>query len=199
MKNILLYTNSIVKSCNLKLEKSALNTLNKYIENIIFNIVSICAIIAFINNSKNITTKNIQIVYTYIKNTCKVNIKQKGGEVLPSEFYGVNSLSYSPVNNTSDILKVDFDAGIARQQIGGGTAADTIDKKEKTKIVYICIQDILKYYKLSATKEVILKIIIIIDKYINCLLASLKNSKKVITTTAINNLIKSNNTFDIFK
>lgn len=195
MKNISLYTNSIVKSFNLKLEKSAFNTLNKYIENMIFNIVSICAIVAFINNSKTITSKNVQIVYGYIKSTCK---KQKGGEpVMPSEFYGNDSLRYSAVNNNSNILQVNFNEGIARPQISGGGSSD--DKKEKTKVVYICIQDILKYYTLSASKDVILKIVIIIDKYINCLLASMKNYKKDITTSNINTLIKSNTSFDIFK
>jgi len=198
MKDISLYTNSIVKSCNLKLEKSALKTLNKYVENMVFNIVSICAIIAFINNSKTITSKNVQIVYGYIKSTCKItNKEQKGGDpVLPSEYYGIQSASYSPVNNNADILQVDFNNGIARPAITGGGSDE---KKEKTKVVYICIQDILKYYSLTASKEVVLKMIIIVDKYINCLLTSLKKYKKTITTTNINSLIKSNTTYDIFK
>jgi len=194
MKDISLYTNSIVKSCNLKLEKSALKTLNKYVENMVFNIVSICAIIAFINNSKTITSKNVQIVYGYIKSTCKItNKEQKGGDpVLPSEYYGIQSTSYSPVNNNADILQVDFNNGVARPAITGGGS-------DEKKVVYICIQDILKYYSLTASKEVVLKMIIIVDKYINCLLTSLKKYKKTITTTNINSLIKSNTTYDIFK
>jgi len=173
--------------------------LTDSIENIIFNVVSIAAIITYINNSKTIEKESIQIITKYLTKMCGDTTKiTKGGGgsiVLPSEFYGVDSLRYSPANAMSDILKVDFDNMIARPQIGGGK------KKVKcnNKPIEIAIKEIVDYYKLTVSTAIIKKILKLIENYIKCLISQVKMIKGKISTSSIKKLMKSSKFFEIFK
>lgn len=174
--------------------------LTNCIENIIFNVVSIASVITFINNSKSIKKESIDIITKYLKNACgnpkSELIKGGGGAiVMPSEFYGINSMRYSPNNNIHnvDTLHIDFSKDIARPQIGGGV------KTSKTKPIIIAINDILSYYKLKSSNEIKNKILKLIESYIKCLIIKLKNLNKTITIDIINNSMKSNKMFELFK
>ena len=169
--------------------------LTEYFENIIFNIVSIAAIITFINNCKTIKNETITMISKYLNNTCG-NIKMKGGNsiTMPIEFYGYDSLRYSPTNNTNDYLKIDFESGILRPQIGGGK-----NKGDDVKPIVKAINDIILYYKLKITKETNEKLLKLIKDFIKCLLNRFKEVKGKITKTTINKILKSDKTFDIFK
>jgi len=171
--------------------------LTKYIENIIFNIVSISAIITFINNSKIIKDETIKSISEYLDGVCGNPKKaMKGGNAItmPCEFYGYDSLRYSPTNNTNDILQVDFNSGTLRPQIGGGKKT-----KGDIKPIIKSIKDILKYYKLKISKETCSKLLHLIENYIKCLMSKFKEIKGTISKTSIDKIIKSNKTFDIFK
>jgi len=171
--------------------------LTEYIENIIFNVVSIASIITFINNAKNINEKSIVIVKKYLDNMCgSVNSMKGGNVVMPIEFYGINSCNYSATNGIhTDVLAIDFGSGMARPQIGGGSSSL---KKKSIKPIQLCIKDILIYYKLKASKEVINKITIMIEGYIKCLIQKLKLHKGKVSSITIKKIIKSNKIFDIF-
>jgi|688.fasta_scaffold17831_8 hypothetical protein len=187
MKNISDYISQFI---DIK-DKKAHSCLCKYVENIIFNITSITAIIAFINNSKSITKKNISIVESYIKSSCKIKMRGGGGSIIyPSEFYGVDSGRYLTTNNTTDILNIDFNSGIARPQIGGGKVKNPIPK---------AIQEILDGYKLTITSDLCKKLTKIINEYLLCLINKLKTSNKIITPSFIKKTVTSSKTFDIFK
>jgi hypothetical protein len=73
-----------------------------------------------------------------------------GMNVLPAEFYGIDSGRYSETNATGDILTVDFTSGILRPQIGGG-GQSSVDNKNILKK----INEILNYYKLKASDSII--------------------------------------------
>jgi hypothetical protein len=183
-------------------DKKTCKYLTSCIENIIFNVVSIIAVITFINNSKTIKKESIEIVTKYLNNTCgkPLNSIMKGGGgsiVMPSEFYGVNSMNYSPTNNlhTTDTLQIDFNSGIMRPQIGGG---DRI-KRSSTIPIMTAITDILNYYKLKGSNELKMKILKLIVKYIKCLITKLKDENKIITCDIIDKNLKSTRLFDIFK
>jgi len=169
--------------------------LTDCIENIIFNVVSIAAIITHINNCKMVHKESIQIVSKYLSNMCGDTSKMmKGGGgaiVMPSEFYGINSLRYSPDNAMTDILKVDFDNSIARPQIGGG--------KGNVKPIEEAIKKILDYYKLKASNEITKKLLKLIENYIKCLMAHLAMIKGKVSITYIKKMMKSSKFFDIFK
>ena len=170
MKNINNYVSYLISSTGgLQFkDKNAHKCISEYIENIIFNITSISAIIAFINHSKIITKENIKIVYSYIKETCDSKYLIKGGDgaiVLPAEFYGYDSGNYSTTNNTTDVLNIDFANGILRPQIGGSKIENPIPKE---------ISKILSNYKLKISSELCKKLSKVIEMYIICLIQKLK-------------------------
>jgi hypothetical protein len=176
--------------------------LTDCIENIIFNVVSIAAIITFINNCKTIHKQSIEIIRKYLNNMCGSTSKiLKGGGgsiVLPSEFYGVNSNRYSISNGIqTDILNVDFNNGLLRPQIGGGKSKSNSNKS--LNVIYNAICEILEYYKLKASKETKNKITKLIEKYISCLIMKLKEEDKKISLSIVKKILKSNKLFDIFK
>lgn len=168
--------------------------LAEYFENIIFNVVSIASIITYINNCKTINSKSIEIVKKYLDSMCGETPIKKGGSVLlPSEYFGVDSTRYLPTNGIhNDVLQLDFTNGIARPQIGGGSS------QKKIQPIPANIKIILDYYKLKASKEIIVKITKLIESYIKCLMHQLKLHDKKISCITIKKIIKSNKTFDIF-
>jgi histone H3/H4 len=179
-------------------DDKTISYLTEYIENIIFNIVSIAAIITFINNSKIIQNESITLINKYLKSSCgnpKKSMKGGNSIVMPSEFYGYDSHRYSTINNQTDYLQVDLNSGILRPQIGGGGKKKTDDNKPINK----AIKEILKYYKLKISKDCCCKLLKLIEDYIKCLMSKLKEVKGNITKTCINKIIKSEKTFDIFK
>ena len=135
MKNINNYISQLI---DIK-DKKANKCLCDYVENIIFNITSIAAIIAFINNSKSINKRNIDLVSSYIKSACGKITGGCGATVLPSEFYGIDSGIYLSTNNNIDILNIDFVNGILRPQIGGAKIKNPIPD---------AIEEVLSNYKL---------------------------------------------------
>jgi hypothetical protein len=176
-----------------------LDLLNKYIETLIFNIVSIAAIITMINNSNTIKSQTIKLVKSYINDKCKITSSKKisGGTVLPSEYFGHDSGSYSEANISNDILNVDFASGLLRPAIGGGGRGKRID-------IYECINnkinELLEYYNLTANDAIVKGLIKLINIHINCFFKQLKTiGTKTLTVAGINKIIKSNKNLDIFK
>jgi hypothetical protein len=196
MKNINNYVSYLISSSGgLEFkDKSANKCICEYIENIIFNITSISAIIAFINHSKVITKENIKIVYSYIKEACgSTRNSIRGGDgaiVLPAEFYGYNSGNYSANNNTVDVLNIDFNNGILRPQIGGGKFENPLPNE---------ISKILSNYKLKISSDLCKKFSKIIEIYIICLIQKLRKKNKMISSSEIKKTIMSNKLFNIFK
>lgn len=195
MKNINNYVSYLISSTGgLQFkDKNANKCICEYVENIIFNITSISAIIAFINNSKEITNENVKIVYSYIKEACGSRSLRKGGDgaiVLPAEFYGMDSGNYSVSNNTVDVLNIDFNNGILRPQIGGSKIENPIPKE---------ISKILKNYKLKISSELCKKLSKVIEIYIICLIKKLKRKNKKISSSEIKRTVTSNKLFNIFK
>ena len=123
MNNFLPTIKDLVLKYKLSLAKDKTKDIHellcKYIETLIFNIISIASIITMINNSDTIKKQTITLVKSYINDKC--NHKFTGGTTgLPSEYYGVDSGLYSSNNAGSDILNIDFASGMLRPQIGGG-------------------------------------------------------------------------------
>lgn len=193
------YLNEYVKSSVNKngiivKDQKTIDYLTEYFENIIFNVVSIASIITYINNCKTINTKSIAIVKKYLHDMCgQANIKKGGSVILPSEYFGVDSTRYLATNGIqNDVLQVDFTNGIARPQIGGGSS------RKKVHPIPANIKNILDYYKLKASKDIINKLTKLIETYIKCLMEQLKLQNKKVSCITIKKIIKSNKMFDIF-
>ena len=193
MNNLNSCVDVLLKKNNISVSKATHKVITEYVENIIFNIVSISSIIALINNSKSINKKNIDIVNKYINDTCGKPKVKGGANVLPSEYFGTDSGRYSVSNSTNDVLGINFASGIMRPQIGGGA------EKQNNDAYVILINDILAYYKIKASSVIIKSFIIIIKRYLSCFINKLKSSKDKITSIVVKNLIKENKNLDIFK
>ena len=133
MNNFLPTIKDLVAKYKLSLAKDKTKDIHqllcKYIETLVFNIVSIASIITMINNSDKIKKETITLVKSYINDKC--NHKLTGGTTgMPSEFYGYDSGIYNSNNAAGDILNIDFTSGILRPQIGGGGNKNIYDKDE---------------------------------------------------------------------
>jgi hypothetical protein len=117
-----------------------------------------------------------------------------GGTSLPSEYAGIDSGIYSENNASGNILGIDFNSGILRPQIGGGSSKYPVDKIFMNKI-----HEILNYYKLKASDSVNKSLLKLIYMHINCFFKQLKSSKITLNIASINKIIKSNKNLDIFK
>ncbi len=202
MNNYLSIINAIVHKYNINIENSkkslVYKLLSKYIDVLIFNVVSIIAIITMINNSNTIHAESIKLLKIYINETCNKS-KISGGTTLPSEYFGIDSGIYSENNISRDILDINFNSGILRPQIGGG---GNIRKLTKVEIKYIAdnIRQIMYYYKLKISNDLIYELINIINDNIECLFRQLKNiSLKPLNPQLIKKMIKSNKHLEIFK
>jgi len=190
--NLTVYVQKLINEYDLNIKtKAVIKCLCECIENIVFNVVSIASVIAFINNSKNITKENLKILHSYINKSCKSSKIVKGGNSInmPAEFYGINSGRYLPNNNQVDLLPINFNSGIARAQIGGAS--------NKSPFAPV-IKDFLAYYKLKASKDVINEMVLMIETYIKCLMMKLKKCKTAITSKTIKDIINKNKMFKIF-
>jgi hypothetical protein len=188
--NLTIYVEKIIKDYDLKIKtKASIKCLSDCIQNIVFNIISISSIIAFINNSKTITKENIQILHTYLNKVCKTTIKGGNSIVMPQEFYGTNSGRYLPTNNQNDLLTINFQSGIMRPQIGGGSVSPFIK----------VIKNFLIHYKLKAGKIIIDELVLMIETYIKCLIMKLNKIKEDIKPPMIKSIIEKNKMFKIFK
>jgi hypothetical protein len=197
MNNFLPTIKDVIAKYKLQIAKDKTKDIHellcKYMDTLVFNIVSIASIITMINNSDTIKKQTIKLVKSYINDKC--NYKMTGGNnALPSEYFGFNSGRYSETNASGDILSIDFTSGILRPQIGGGGKTSVDNKHILNKI-----NEILNYYKLKASDIIIKDLLKLITIYTNCFFKQLKMSKTVLTTAVINKIIKSNKTLDIFK
>jgi hypothetical protein len=196
MNNFLPTVKDIIAKYKLPLSKDKTKDIHellcKYVETLIFNIVSIASIITMINSSDTIKKNTITLVKSYINEKC--NHKMTGGTSLPSEFFGVESGIYNENNVSGDILTIDFNSGILRPQIGGGSSKYPVDKIFITKI-----HEILNYYNLKASDSIHKSLLKLIYLHINCFFKQLKLSKITLNIASINKIIKSNKNLDIFK
>lgn len=163
-----------------------------YIDALIFNIVSIGAIVSRLNNSNSIKKETIVIIKNYIEDKCRFKYKKtKGGTVLPSEFFGIESGRYQ--NETGvDLLNINWDKQLIRAQVGGAP----LSSKE---IIIKHINKILDYYGIKASNAIINELIKIFDYHIKCLIHKLKLCGEEITGKCLNNVINSNKILHVLK
>ena len=157
--------------------------------------ISVASLIALINNSKSVTDKTIQILHKYVIDKCGGKgrkVKGGGGDiVLPSEFYGVDSNRYSAANASADVLSIDFNSGILRPQIGGGST--------RMNVIGDAIKEVLAKNDLKASASIIKKLKSFIENYLFCLLKKLQESKTKVSATLIKKTLHSEKLFNIFK
>lgn len=160
--------------------------LSLYLDGVIFNIISIFCLISIINESNKITDKTMQVGRKYIEDTCSFSYSMSGGSRLGcASLLGQTEPMYSASNPTNDILKVNFEAGIARPQIGGNNL-----QSELHNIVAKYIKEILLYHNVTASKSIKSEIASIINFHLDCFISYLKNHSGTLTLTALKKIVK---------
>jgi hypothetical protein len=169
--------------------------VSKYIELLIFNIVAVISIICLNIGIKKVLSLHMQYISKYIDKRCSDKAKNKkrvgmrGGAFNTAAFYGVAEPNYSKDNDTSDLLKIDFDGGIARNAIMMSGGAKTPNCIKLDKIIAKKIRHIFKFFNIKFENNVIA---LIKDKYdgiIENMLSKIRAIKGDITDKKVEQLI----------
>jgi hypothetical protein len=199
MNNYLSIISAIISKYNINIDKAKRTViyklLSKYIDVLIFNVVTILSIITMINNSNTIHKNALKLLKEYINETCHSK-KISGGTTLPSEYFGINSGIYNENNFTGNILDIDFSSGILRPQIGGGGLTKL--NKDDIKILSQSIKNIFTYYKLKVSNDIIQELVNLINDNIECLFRQFKDIRSL-NPSLIKKMINSNKSLEIFK
>jgi len=172
--------------------------LSNYIELLIFNIVAIISIICLNMGIKKVLSDHMQYISKYVDKRCsfqnkknKKGPKMSGGTTFnTAAFYGATETCYSKDNDTSDLLKINFEGNIARNAIpiiGGGSSTPNCIKLDK--IIIKKIRKIFKFFDIKIEKNTIQIIKDKYDKIIESLFEKIKYMKGDITSIKIDSLI----------
>lgn len=171
--------------------------ISKYIELLIFNIVAVISIICLKIGVKKILSEHILHMSKYIDKRCmstkskKKSARMSGGEFNTAAFFGVNEPQYSANNDTSDLLKINFEGNIARNAIpmsgGGSSSSSNCTKLEK--IILKKIRNIFKFFNIKYVKDVPVQIKSKYHIFIEELFKNIKNIKGEITSKKVELLI----------
>ena len=171
-------------------------SLSNYIDLLIFNIVAVVSIICANIGVKKVISTHIQYLSKYIDKRCLKKSarnaskpgKMSGGAFNTAAFYGAIEPQYSKDNATSDLLKIDFEGGIARNALnmtgGGGPNCIKLDK-----IILKKIRNIFKFFNMKVDKVAVNNIKTKYDTIIEDLLHCIKNIKGEITCKKVDALI----------
>ena len=187
--------------------------ISKYMELLIFNIVAVISIICLNIGIKKVLSLHIQYISKYIDKRCLSKAgkaanaakagkagkhqKMRGGAFNTAAFYGVPEPNYSKDNDTSDLLKIDFDGGIARNAIpmsGGGSGGSgglhkTPNCVKLDKIIAKKIRHVFKFFDIKFENNVIALIKNKYDEIIEHLLRNIRAIKGDITDKKVEQLI----------
>ena len=116
-----------------------------------------------------------------------------GGAFNTAAFYGAIEPQYSKDNATSDLLKIDFEGGIARNALnmtgGRGFVHNTPNCIKLDKIILKKIRNIFKFFNIKVEKAAVDNIKTKYDAIIEDLLHCIKNIKGEITCKKVDALI----------
>lgn len=178
--------------------------ISNYIELLIFNIVAVISIICLNIGIKKVISLHMQHISKYIDKRCstkaakaakaaKANKHQamRGGAFNTAAFYGVAEPNYSKDNDTSDLLKIDFDGGIARNaiQMSGGGLRKSLNCVKLDKIIIRKIKHIFKFFDIKYEKKVITLIKNNYDTIVDDLFDNIKAIKGDVTDKKVELLI----------
>ena len=202
-KEITFCTKELLKTHKIHIKEEHKNKiiiiLSNYIELLIFNIVAIISIICLNMGIKKVLSDHMQYISKYVDKRCafakktktnKTNKMSGGTTFNTAAFYGVTESCYSKDNDTSDLLKINFEGNIARNAIpitGGGSY--TVNCIKLDKIIIKKIKKVFKFFDIKIEKNTIQ---IIKDKYdiiIKNLFENIKSIKGELTSKKVDTLI----------
>lgn len=149
------YSEFLLLSKNLidKKDSKVINRFAFVINMFIYNIVTLSCIITLINNNNSVfTINNLNQTKNYLNKEFKVSSKIKGGNpVLSPSYFGKNEDQNYSENNVMNDIKVDFEAGILRPQLGGSNGG--CNNCSFNKLLMISAGKIYKEHKVKISKD----------------------------------------------
>lgn len=175
--------------CNPADKAKIIELLSRYVEYLIFNMISVVCSICLSIGVKKLLEEHMQYLRAYVDKRCSMQKKprhsanMRGGAFNTAQFYGVPEPQYSAGNASGDIMNVDWQNGIARPAIpmtafnqgGGASGAGGASFCAKlNKILVRKINSMFKFFKLATKKGMSQLFVKLFDKYMNELFAKLK-------------------------
>ena len=149
-----------------------------HIQMMVFNVISIAAAVALLQDSKVIEATHVHTADRDYKLSCNNPRRgQAGGSMTSSEFFGVNSGAYTSGNGSQGTVtsQVDFAGGIARPALGpmqsGGGAALTYANHAAIKRY---MKLVLEYNSVKVSKGGKVALYSVIDACLKCLATVMK-------------------------
>lgn len=183
---------SIIKMAQVSAGDKVIDMLKDHVEILVFNVRALANIVMLLHNDKKLKPEHVHAMQMYISQKCKVGGQQSGGTSMASDFFGYEHPAYQKgfVNEGSDVLHVNFDAGIARAPInasmsGGGGSGIMLDKATQKAIT--------KNIRFSSTKVSAAFVGIIRDK-LSCLARDIRaqatNKARTLTVAQLGKILK---------
>lgn len=180
-------------------------TLAKHMEAVVFNVVSLAAVMAVLKgNKEKISTRHLPSVRDYLSArgcagaAAPAAAAQSGGSaMMPSEYFGYAHPAYQAGNagdgvNTSDIQ---FAAGIARAAMGPQEGGDSRSRspqgkgskhiREATKVLREEVEKVARHHDTAVSKGAMSELVAIIHDHLDCLAADLKAAGAALTESKV--------------
>ena len=149
------YSEFLLLSKNLidKKDSKVINRFAFIINMFVYNIVTLSCILTLINNNNSVFTENsLNQTKNYLNKEFKVSSKIKGGNpVLPSSYFGKNDEQFYNENNVMEDIKVNFEEGILKPQLGGSKGG--CNNCSFNKLLMISAGKIYKEHKVKINKD----------------------------------------------
>ena len=156
-------------------EHDVIKLFAEHLHVFVFNVCALANIVILLFDDDKLKPEHLPVVQSYVQNSCD-SPKMKGGTSMASDFYGYNHPQYQAgsINAASDMLRVNFDSGIARPEhtMTGGAECKVMRKS-------VHIQGFVKDRMKSAiSAKMMSQLLGIMDARMACLATDLqKNSK----------------------
>ena len=149
------YSEFLLLSKNLidKKDSKVINRFAFIINMFVYNIVTLSCILTLINNNNSVFTENsLNQTKNYLNKEFKVSSKIKGGNpVLPCSYFGKNDDHLYNENNVMEDIKVNFEEGILKPQLGGSKGG--CNNCSFNKLLMISAGKIYKEHKVKINKD----------------------------------------------
>lgn len=143
--------------------------LHEHFQALLYNMVSMAAIMALLHDAKRIQPVHMQSLRKYIESQCTRG--QRGGTSLPSDYFGYPHAAYT-ADGSAPSMQIDFSSGVARPsmgpaQLGGQAVVPSLVSKSTWAKTFI--KHVLKQRDTSISKRAAAELMAAADTHLQCL------------------------------
>jgi hypothetical protein len=163
----------------------------KHLDALVFNVVSLAAVVVMLYDERKIEPKHLVSVRAYIASKCDSKRSMSGGTSMASDFYGYDHPAYN-VKHAGDgvvVSQVDWSREIRPAMgptIGGGSAASVMQGSKNARKT---INHTFKHYHTKVSKTAMKELLDILDHHLVCFAHDLK-SEGTLTVKKVEKVLK---------